>query len=149
MRANVDYAWKRFLRTMAAGGIFLGCWILLRLYGPIVEERWFPVIDSAEVVATMPSEGGALLFRYRFVKHRDCELTSYAWYYLDKGVIGPADITRSGQTSRPVGPNISVWWRLGPGEIVPGTYFITLRYDCGWPWISRATMGPFELSRPS
>lgn len=148
MKANLDYAWKRFLRTMLAGGIFLGCWIALRLYGPGIEERWFPVIYSAVVVDTMPGDGGSLLFRYRFEKHRDCDLIEARWYYLDKGVIGPADITRHGQTpSRPVGANLSVWWRLGPGELVPGTYFITLRYDCGWPWTSRATLGPFQLAR--
>ena len=149
MTASVDYAWRRFLRTMIGGGIFLGCWIALRMVGPGIEERWFPVIDSAVLADTMTGPDGALLFRYTFHKHRDCELTSYAWYYVDHGVISPADITRSGQTpSRPVGVNVSVWWRLGPGELLPGTYFIVLRYDCGWPWTSRATMGPFYLSKP-
>lgn len=147
MTASLDYAWRRFLRTMIGGGVFLGLWILLRLYGPVIEETWFPIIGDAHVVDTKAGPDGATLFRYAYFKHRDCQLTSYAWYYSDKGVTAPADITRSGQTpSRPTGPNISVWWRIGPGEVLPGTYLIVLAYDCGWPWTSRATMGPFELA---
>lgn len=147
VRAIREYAWPRFKSTMAMGFVVVVAWSLLRGIGPVIEQSWFPVTGIATVYDTKTEPDGALLFRYKSVKHRDCDLLEYHWYYLDHGVMGPADITRSGITpSRPMGINLSVWWRVGLGEVLPGDFFIVLRYDCSLPWASRAVMGPFHLT---
>lgn len=149
-RAISEYAWPRFRDTIGAGLVVLVVWSLIQFIGPRIEARWFPVVSDATIYDTAVNVADVYMFRYRFIKHRDCDLKSYAWYYIDKDSIGPADITRDGPTpSRPTGVNLSVWWRVGSGEKLPGDYFIDMRYDCGWPWASKSTLGPLRLTRPA
>ena len=115
--------------------------------GPWIDS-FFPVVSDAHLIAVVPAEDGTITFRYTFMKHRDCQLVQPTWFYQDGDVIGQADITRAGFTpSRPVGLNASVWWKIGAGEKIPGTFFVENTYNCRWPWTSINRLGPFKIER--
>lgn len=143
----LKWAYER-LKQGVNNAITLGAMaVFLIIIGPSIDSRW-PVVADATIEAVMPQEDGSVLFRYSFTKHRECTLLSPSWFFQDGAVTGQADISRSGETpTRPVGRNISVWWKIGNGEKIPGYFFVINSYDCHWPWVTRSKLGPFYIDR--
>jgi len=142
-----SYAVSRLRAVLNNGLALIVIGVIIWQVGPWVDSR-FPVVDSASIVDVIPQDDGAVIFRYLFTKHRDCQIIATNWFYKDGEVTGQADITRSGQTpTRPVGLNLSVWWRIGTGEKLPGTFFVVNTYNCRLPWSTESTLGPFRIER--
>jgi hypothetical protein len=141
------FAWVR-LKALLVNGLALVVIGVIVWSGGQWIDGLFPVVSDARIEAIRQADDGAILFRYSFTKSRDCQLLSTNWFYNDNGVIGSADITRSGETpSRPPGRNMSVWWRVGAGEKIPGSFLVVNTYNCRLPWNSESTLGPFLIDQ--
>lgn len=128
---------KRLLSTIA---VWLLKLTLLMLFigiagvvGPIVEGKFFPVIDSVEVVSMVTSRD-TISFAFVGRKIRDCRFESVDVLSKVDGVYKPADVTFSDGSDPRGRPNGNQYF--GPWTIRPSgsNAIVSITYRCHPLW---------------
>ena len=125
---------------LVVGGLIV--WSL----APDLEARLSPVLGATSLYEQVPQSDGTIQFRFKTKILKSCTRLAAAWYgILPSGESTLADVRSMTPDlvgrPRPLGENISTW-NLADR---PGTYLLRLDYHCGWPWVTRATAGPFKV----
>ena len=137
-------AWGRMLATIGAGVVLMTVWGSALAFGPVLERALFPhTTGPYKVLENTLNADGSVSMRFSAVKHRECTWQGSQWYINRDGAWQPTTVRVTGlPIRRPTGVNISPVNTLPE----PGTYILRVALDCGWPWLSTVTMGPFDLT---
>lgn len=105
--------------------------------GPVVEKRYFPVVNRVEVSDVVPMDD-RVAFHVRFLKRRQCEFISLAWYSGDMRMpidFGPYASAGGSNGTRPSGWQHAGPWALLGVESLRGTRAFVL-HRCHPLWIT-------------
>ena len=124
--------------------IFVWLAIMLWSLAPDIEAKLSPIVTNVALYEQVPLPDGTIKFRFKFDFKKLCKRITSHWYsILADGSYELSDThaIEAVGTSRPLGVNISAWTLAS----APGTYLARIYYDCGWPWGTLATVGPFTV----
>lgn len=117
--------------------------------GPIIERSSFPVVGEFSVVGQRVEGDGSIAFQGQYAKYRMCKLKSLTWYSRINNVTTPITLTIETDgpplNPRPVGYNITNWFRLPKAVQPPVTIVGVVEHDCHLPWTTVSEFGPWEL----
>lgn len=141
--------WKSYLvyKTISLASAFFIVILVLFAVAPGLETKWYPIVTNEKLIdQRFDTDGTTTLFTYSFDKRRKCAVKEVRWYLQDGDVIAPVNIfSKLPVFSRPISNNLTVTWSLAGGSKLPGTYFLSVDYDCGLPWVTHQIIGPFDL----
>ncbi len=142
---------SRYLGILTSIALLVVICFAIVKFSPTIENKFFPVIDNDSLLVRDVStqDDGSVLFRFEFLKSRACTATQVTWYFLDDfGVSNVANIVKADKVismARPVGKNLSIFWKLEKGQPFPGEYYIYVIYNCGFLWETNQIIGPFHI----
>lgn len=112
--------------------------------GAAYEGRWFPVVDHERVVEVSVVDASTISILIEVDKVRACGFLEFGWYSGNPGeAFKRATVVDPRPATRPTGAQYLGPWTIagmGRGSLMFGV----VRHDCGWPWATETTIGPFE-----
>ena len=113
------------------------------LFGQDIESTFFPPTTFEGVTAVHQLDDGYVV-RFSAYRNRECAYIDSRWY-VDTD-IGLEHVPTAGPLAhlpknRPAGDNVS------PPNFLPypGTFYLRITYDCGFPWQSTVLLGPMKV----
>lgn len=147
---EIRWALGRF-RTFSWWGLMALMMALLgvAVFGPMIEQRFWPVVTNAAIIQETGADDGAMRFRITYIKERDCRIVSLNWFGIERGgrysfaLLGDANGALPPLATRPEGQNISRPFFVTLTSTA--THFIgEMEHHCPWqPWTTKTRIGPF------
>ncbi len=144
------HKWYFGIKAVAAAFIFFCTLVTLMTAAPMIETRFFPVLDKLEILTVEPLGENLSRVRAAFRKKRNCAYLGIAWYRGKQGdefervsvALGrdPGDVS---SPNRPVGYQKAGPWDIGmPADEVRGNSFVEVYHQCFFAWTTRTEFYP-------
>lgn len=134
----------RIFFSVVIGLVVVWSALLMWSIAPDIEAKLSPVFGDAALYEQRPQSDGSIQFRFKIDRLKNCQRIESHWYeILPDGEFALSEVKPIGTPGlpRPLGWNISLW-NVAPA---PGVYSLRVDHNCGWPWITRTTAGPFVI----
>ena len=141
------FVFERFTKVLVGGALAAMVWVAMLVFGPLIETRWFPVVDYK--LTTIARRDNTLTLNVMFDKLRNCEYAGSQWYEVSGDKVFdrvPKATAPDPGVNRPVGQNYGRDWTIDLRPELPDHKLVTvLNHRCGLPWITQTIQGPFPI----
>lgn len=139
--------------SFCAAVIFVAVIATVWSVGPAVERAKLPVVGKLQVLSATEVEPGITEIQARFVKRRDCEYVSVAWFVGHPNeefrqvrvqtIVETEQLQEINSPTRPVGTNVAGPWRIAMSLAdFENNSFAILTHRCHPFWLTTTNFYP-------
>lgn len=150
MSQSLRLNWHSVVKGVSVGVAFCMTVYTIFIAGPLVESKFFPVLEKLEITSVMPTGEETSNVYVEFTKLRECAYVGVAWFEGRRSggfhrvlFVAQRNKEDSSSPNRPLGKQTAGPWLVGiKAEDVKTNSFVDIFHQCHPFWVTKTQWYP-------